>query len=154
MKVEIKIDRSCMETTVTICAKELTDEISDLAEKLQADDPRFLIGIDEERAVILDTQQVIRIFALKQKVIAVVQNVAGPAPATREYALKLRLYELEERLPDKQFVRISHSEIINLKKVRDFDLSFAGSIQVRFIDGSTTFVSRRYVAKIKHTLGL
>ena len=52
------------------------------------------------------------------------------------------------------FVRISNSEIINLKKVRHFDLQLAGTICVSLLDGSTSYVSRRYVAKIKEILGL
>ncbi|MDR0919563.1 MAG: LytTR family transcriptional regulator [Oscillospiraceae bacterium] len=71
-----------------------------------------------------------------------------------EYIVKMRLYELEERLSKSKFVRVSNSEIINLGKVKDFDLSFSGSICVRFVDNTTTFVSRRFVTKIKKFLGM
>ena len=73
---------------------------------------------------------------------------------TGEYTLRLRLYEAEERLKPLRFVRISNSEIINLKKVRSFDLSFTGTICVILADGSKTYVSRRYVSKIKEVLGI
>lgn len=53
-----------------------------------------------------------------------------------------------------KFVRVSNSEIINLKKIKNFDLSLAGTICVKFLDGSTTYVSRRYVTKIKEILGI
>ena len=65
-----------------------------------------------------------------------------------------RLYEIEERLNPHQFVRISNSEIINLKRVDNFDLSFTGTICVKLSNGTTTYVSRRYVAKIKKILGI
>ena len=71
-----------------------------------------------------------------------------------EYVLRLRLYELEKRLPSDQFVRISNSEIINLKKVNSFDLSLTGTICVRLSNGTTTYVSRRYVSKLKKILGI
>ena len=71
-----------------------------------------------------------------------------------EYVLRLRLYEAEERLKQRHFVRISNSEIINLKKARSFDLSFTGTICVTLSDGSSTYVSRRYVNKIKEVLGI
>ena len=70
------------------------------------------------------------------------------------FTLRLRLYELEERLDKKRFVRISNSEIVNLGKVRGFDLSFSGTIRVSLTNGTSTYVSRRYVSKIKTTLGL
>ena len=88
----------------------------------------------------------IRIYANDKKVFA----VTGEG----EYVLRQRLYELEERLDGRWFVRISNSEIINLKKVGHFDLSFTGTICVKLSDGTTTYVSRRYVSKIKKILGI
>lgn len=66
----------------------------------------------------------------------------------------MRLYEAEQRLDSRMFVRISNGEIINLKKVGGFDLSFAGTICVSLSNGTVTYVSRRYVSKIKQLLGL
>ena len=70
------------------------------------------------------------------------------------YALRMRLYEAEQRLAGRAFVRISNSEMINLKKVKGFDLSFAGTIRVSLSSGTVTYVSRRYVSKIKQLLGI
>ena len=80
-----------------------------------------------------------KIYAGNGKVFAATNN--------GEYILRLRLYEIEERLNPSQFVRISNSEIINLKKVKNFDLSFTGTICVELMNGTTTYVSRRYVPK-------
>ena len=52
------------------------------------------------------------------------------------------------------FVRISHSEIINLRKAKAFDLRLSGTISVRLADRSVSYVSRRYVARIKQLLGV
>jgi DNA-binding LytR/AlgR family response regulator len=68
--------------------------------------------------------------------------------------LRLRLYEIEERLDNNNFVRISNSDIINLKKVKGFDLSLAGTICVILSNGTVTYVSRRFVARIKQLLGI
>lgn len=88
----------------------------------------------------------IRIYASSGKIFAVTHK--------GEYTLRLRLYEIEERLPSHQFVRISNSEIINLKKVNSFDLSYTGTICVKLANGTVTYVSRRYVAKLKKILGI
>ena len=45
-------------------------------------------------------------------------------------------------------------KIINLRKVKGFDLSFAGTICVTLSNGTVTYVSRRFVAKIKQLLGI
>ena len=69
--------------------------------------------------------------------------------------MKLRLYELEERLDPGAFVRISHSEIVNLKQVTALDLSLAGTIKMTLAGGAAVcWVSRRYVPRIRQALGL
>ena len=95
---------------------------------------------------ILNQQEIIRIYTQSGKVLA--------ATVSGEYTLRFRLYELEARLDPKNFVRISNSEIINLKKVKGFDLSLAGNIRVTLTDGVVTYVSRRYISKIKKLLGI
>ena len=77
----------------------------------------------------------IRIYLNSGKVVAVTDK--------GEYILRLRLYEIEKLLLTDQFIRISNSEIINLKKVNNFDLSFTGTICVKLSNGVTTYVSRR-----------
>ncbi|MDR0841155.1 MAG: LytTR family transcriptional regulator [Christensenellaceae bacterium] len=146
MKVEIKIDRQCEETTVIIMAKEISDEVNELAKMLSNPNIELIVGFKDNNAAIVGIEKIIRIYAASQKVYIVASD--------GEYTSRLRLYEFEERLPRNVFVRTSNSEIVNLQKVKDFDLSFSGSICVRFIDGSTTYVSRRYVAKIKTMLGI
>ena len=88
----------------------------------------------------------IRIYLNSGKVVAVTDK--------GEYILRLRLYEIEKLLLTDQFIRISNSEIINLKKVNNFDLSFTGTICVKLSNGITTYVSRRYVPKLKKILGI
>ena len=100
----------------------------------------------ESTVEVLEPEELIRIYAASGKVFA----VTGKG----EYTLRLQLYELEERLSPHQFVRISNSEIIHLKKVVNFDLSFAGTIYVKLSNGTVTYVSRRYVSKIKKILGI
>lgn len=146
MNVEIKIDSSCQDTKVVIYTDKITDEINMLVRKISAEQPQILSGFDKERLTVLDQADIIRIYASGGKVFAVTEN--------GEFTLRLRLYELEERLDMRQFVRISNSEIINLKKVKEFDLSFTGTICVSFQDNTVTYASRRYVTKLKRLLGL
>ena len=106
----------------------------------------MLAGFRNDTLEILEQPDIFRIYAAAGKVYAVTNR--------GEYSLNLRLYELEERLDKDRFVRISNSEIINLKKVKAFDLRFSGTICVSLSDGTVTYVSRRYVAKIKQVLGI
>lgn len=47
-----------------------------------------------------------------------------------EFTLKIRLYECESKLNSNLFVRLSNSEIINLKEGSNLDLNYTGTIQV------------------------
>ena len=70
------------------------------------------------------------------------------------YELRERLYELESKLDRHTFVRISHSEIVNLRRVTALDLTLTGTIRMTLEEGTVCWVSRRYVKKIKEALGL
>ena len=146
MQVEVRIDPSVTEPKVIVMANELTEEVNALVQALYESEPKMIAGFREDTVTVLDEKDILRIYAANGKVYAVL--------STGEYMLRLRLYEAEERLKPSRFVRISNSEIINLKKVRSFDLSFTGTICVILADGSKTYVSRRYVSKIKEVLGI
>lgn len=146
MQVEIKIDDSCSEPKVIILTDSMTEEINELVQKLSENNSRIISGSRDGRIEILEQNDLIKIYAGNGRVFAVTDH--------GEYVLRLRLYEAEERLNSAQFVRISNSEIINLKKVKNFDLSFAGTICVELVNDTTAYVSRRYVQKIKKILGI
>lgn len=146
MQVEVKIDKSVAKPRVIIVTSEITEEINALVQTLSESGPRMIAGFRDDTVTVLDEKDILRIYAANGRVYAVLPS--------GEYVIRLRLYEAEERLKSFRFVRISNSEIINLKKVGSFDLSFAGTICVTLSDGSKTYVSRRYVTKIKEVLGI
>lgn len=146
MQVEIKIDESYPEPKIIILTASMTEEVRGLLNKLSSETPQMLSGSRNEKVEIIEQDDLIRVFSSAGKVFAVTDH--------GEYTLRLRLYELEQRLNPNQFVRISNSEIINLKKVKNFDLSFTGTICVALANGTKTYVSRRYVSKIKGILGI
>lgn len=146
MQVEVKIDSSCAEPKIIILTASMTEEVQNLIQKLSEENPRIISGSRNGRIEILPPDELLRIYAANGRVFAVTER--------GEYVLRLRLYEAAEKLNPAQFVRISNSEIINLKKVKHFDLSLTGTIYVALADDTTTYVSRRYVAKIKKLLGM
>ena len=146
MQFEVRIDETVTEPKVLILTDRVTNEITDLVRRLGENGQQIIAGFREDTVTLLDEEELFRIYASGGKVYAVT--------AEGEYQLRLRLYELEDRLRPFSFVRISNSEIISLKRVRSFDLSLAGTICVSLTDGSRAYVSRRYVPKIKEILGI
>lgn len=146
MQVEIKIDPSYTEPKIIVLTSSMTEDVSNLVKKLSENVPDIISGSRNEKMEVLEQADLIRVYANSGKVFAVTPK--------GEYFLRLRLYEMEERLNPDRFVRISNSEIINLKKVKSFDLSITGTICVQLSNGTVTYVSRRYVSKLKKILGI
>lgn len=134
---------------VLIIAQEQSRTVNALYEHIVEFDKKSLETLTAYRddiAKIVNMTDVFRIYTGNQKVY--IQTHQG------EYAIRYRLYELEEALDKKQFLRISNSEIVNVKKIRDIDLSIIGRICIRFLNDTQTYVSRRYIPKIKKSLGI
>ena len=149
LKVGINIDRSVEEVEVLITAQEQSRTVNALYKHIVEFDKKSLetlTAYKDDIAKIVNVTDVFRIYTGNQKVY--IQTHQG------EYAIRYRLYELEAALDKKQFLRISNSEIINVKKIRDIDLSLIGRICIRFEDNTQTYVSRRYIPKIKKSLGI
>jgi len=146
MEIEIKIDGNYKEPKIIILTEKMSDEISLMVKKITEDVPQMIAGFQNDQLRVLEQDEIFRIYTANNKVFANTND--------GDYSLRLRLYELEERLEKNDFVRISNSEIINIRKVKAFDLSFTGTICVKLIDGTVTYVSRRYVPKIKQILGI
>jgi len=134
-----------MELLVKVLAPEETPELAALLERLE--EPGRLLGFRDGQAVPLDPDDILRFYGEDKEVRA--QRLDGET-----YTVRQRLYELEERLPRRAFIRVSHSEIVNWKRVTALDLSLTGTIRVTLEGGVETYVSRRYVKKIKEVLGL
>lgn len=146
MKCRIEVDQTLAEGEVVIFTPEIDKEILDLKNRIENDSPQVLTGFNEDKLSFIDPDKIIRVYANDKKVFAVMDD--------REYLLRLALYQVEERLDNNKFIRISNSEIINLEKTREFDLSYVGTISCEMVNGDVCFVSRRSLKKVKEVLGI
>ena len=145
MKIDVALDPALEELLVNILSPGETEELEALLRRLE--EPERLTGFRKGTAVPLDPAEVLRFYGEEKEVRA-------QTPDGAVYTVRLRLYELEERLDKRTFLRVSHSEIVNWKRVTALDLSLSGTIRVTLEGGVVTYVSRRYVKKIKEVLGL
>ena len=145
MEVEVRIEPERTAVRVVIHAPARTEEVERLLARLSEQEDS-LLGFRGTKAVTLAPEAVLRFYGEDKEVRA--QTAEGV------YTVRHRLYELEERLDRQQFVRISHSEIVNLRRVTALDLGLTGTIRMILSGGVVTYVSRRYVKKIKEVLGL
>ena len=144
MKIDVTLDPALEELLVKVLSPGETEELQALLRRLE--EPERLTGFRDGGAVPLEAAEVLRFYGEDKEVRA--QTAEGI------YTVRFRLYELEERLPRDRFVRVSHSEIVNLRQVTGLDLSLTGTIRMTLRGGAACYVSRRYVKKIKEALGL
>lgn len=143
MKVEVIVDKKYTEPNVKIYADRMTDEISYLLDIIQNKDKSQIHGFREDQLYIININDIFLIYSENGKVYAKTDDTT--------YLIKYRLYQLEEFL-DKNFIRISNSEIINIRRVKNLDFAVLGTIKINFINDTYTYSSRRFIKKIKDYL--
>lgn len=147
VRIEFREEPGCGEPRVVLVAPARTEEVEGLLRRLSAAFSGPITGWQGDRAALLEQGDILRFYGADKAVFA--QTAAG------EFRVKERLYELEEKLDRHSFVRISQSEIVNLRQVTALDLTLTGTIKMTLArGGAVCWVSRRYVKKIKEALGL
>lgn len=72
--------------------------------------------------------------------------------AEQSYETRQRVYELEEALKKKRFLRISKAALVNLMKVRSIRPALNGRFLAVLSNGEEIMISRKYVPDLKKTL--
>ena len=145
MKIKTEIDDKYKDIELHVCNDVLNSEVKEILGELHETFDRAIAAVDEPgNHVMIARSDVISVFAEGQKVM--VLGTGGT------YTVQKKLYELESELGDTYFARISKSEIVNVRKIKNLDMSITGTIKITMKTGYETFVSRRNVAKIKEKL--
>jgi len=142
MKFRLIIDKAKEEELVATVHERspLIDEI----ESLIARQTDHIPGYIEDNIKLLSLSEIQCITVLDGKTYAIDSK-------NRQYRLKQRLYELEERLPP-SFIRINKSALANESALDQFTVTVAGSVDAVFKCGYREYVSRRCFAQIKRRL--
>lgn len=74
--------------------------------------------------------------------------------ADKVYEIRHRLYELEEILSDRDFIRISKSQIVNINCIKSLMPELNRSLSATLSNGEILTVSRRYVKSLRILLGI
>jgi len=103
-----------------------------------------LTGIQEDRQFEVPVSEVCYIEAVDNKVfLYTVKQV---------YETRQKLYELEELLREKYFLRVSKSLLLNLMKVRAIKPALNGRFTAVLQSGEEIIISRKYVPELKAAL--
>ena len=141
MKFKLIIDKEKDEEVVVTAHNRtaLTDEMEALVLKHTGSDR--IPGYTEDEIKMLTPSEIECVTVLDGKTYAIdVKN--------HRYRLKLRLYELEQRLPS-SFIRINKSTVANENRLERFAVTYSGAVDAVFKCGYREYVSRRCFAQIK-----
>ena len=145
MDIKVRTNISSEFENIEICinAPERNEEVQRLENELltkQEKTIKNIIGMQDNDIFIINVSDIILFYSEEKNNFC----------KTKEgvYRIKEKLYYLEEKLPQKDFIRISNSVIANINHVKCFNTSIIGKIIVRFKDGSEEHVSRRKTSEI------
>ncbi|OSB10139.1 hypothetical protein B2H97_09205 [Paraclostridium bifermentans] len=144
MKIDIDIDKRYEEIQVILRSNEMNNETIEILEKLKTTKNKYILGKLDKKVYILDVKDIYFFYSENQKIFVETENF--------RYEVDERLYEIEENFKNTSFIRVSKFSIVNLKKVKNIDMSFSGNLTINFINGKKESISRRYISKIKDYL--
>ena len=142
MKCKVFIDKNHEEEVVIYSHQRnsLVEQIESLVNSQELE----ITGYKEQETVKLDLSEIFCFICEGNKIYALTEK--------ERFKIKLRLYQLEEKLPQ-NFVKLNQSCIGNVKKIQRFNASFGGSLSVEFKNGYKDYVSRRQLKIVKERFG-
>ena len=144
MKVELNIDKKFEETIVTISANKVNDEIQNLVNYIENKEDYFT-GISDGKVCLLNLEDIIRVYVEDRKVYVVTDE--------GRFIVRKKLYEVQSMVT-KDFIKISQSEIANIRYIHSLDLGLRGTIVINYKNSDISYVSRRMLKEFKMKLGL
>lgn len=146
MKVNLFVSRDIEEPYADIHTNELTDNITKAMSILESDDSNEMLAVKKGSDIALLEFSEIFMFRVEDKQVNVYTE-------NQEYIIKKPLYQVEETLTS-DFVRISKTTIVNLKKIKRVAPSLKGMMFIELKNGLKDNISRKYLSEFKRALDL
>ena len=146
MKVKLFVSKDIDEPYVEIHTNELTDNITKAMSILENEESNEMLAVKNGQDIALLEFNDVFMFRVENKQVKVyTQN--------NEYLIKKPLYQVEETL-NGDFVRISKTSIVNLKKIERVAPSLKGMMFIELKNGLKDNISRKYLPDFKEALDL
>ncbi len=145
MKLIIKQDENAEETEIIIVCRYLDSEIEEIISSISFAD-NTVTGKREGETYFIPIKEILYFESVDSKTFFYTDNFV--------YETTLRLYQIEEKLKNTVFARISKSVIANLKKMRSIKPEKNNRLCAVLTNGERLLVSRQYISVIKGKLGV
>ena len=153
MKVQLFVSKDLEESHAEIYTDVLTDNIQKAMVLLEDEDlegnidgKNSILAVKKGKDIVILEFDDIYMFRVEDKQLKVFTEKS-------EYLLKKPLYQIEGDL-DSNFVRISKSTIVNMRKIERVAPSLKGMMFISLKNGLKDNISRKYLPDFKNALGL
>ena len=146
MKVNLFVSRDIEEPHADIHTNELTDNITKAMSILESDDTNEILAVKNGSDITLLQFDDVFMLRVENKQVKVYTE-------NKEYLIRKPLYQVEETLSS-DFVRISKTTIVNLKKIKRVAPSLKGMMFIELKNGLKDNISRKYLPDFKNALDL
>lgn len=143
MQIKItRIEREKPEILEIRC-HEISDEVREIVAFVKSRQGQ-LTGTADDRMYEIAVSDIFYIESVDNKTFIYCKN--------REYETKQKLYELEEMLREKHFLRVSKPVLLNLMKVSSIKPALNSRFTAVLFSGEQVVISRKYVPELKKAL--
>ncbi len=153
MKVQLFVSKDFEDSHAEIYTDILTDNIQKAMVLLEdetkedgIDENNSILAVKKGKDIVLLDLDDIFMFRVEEKQLKVYTD-------KKEYLIKKPLYQIEESL-DSNFIRISKTTIVNIRKIERVAPSLKGMMFISLKNGLKDNISRKYLPDFKNALGL
>jgi len=145
MKITIDEQPSARDIEVTIVCRKTDKQVLDIVARLRMFD-RKVTGSTNDGTHVISAEDVLYIESVDKRTFFYTADAVYETP--------LRLYEMEERLADCDFLRVAKGCVINFGKIASLRPDINGRILATMENGEQVVISRQYAPDVKHKLGM
>jgi DNA-binding LytR/AlgR family response regulator len=145
LNIRFQRDPELEEIDVLIRAPERDGEVEALIRRVSGKPPEGLTVTGADGALV-------RLMPEKILLVTMQGNTARIATETAVYTLRQTLQSIEQTLSDRDFLRISRSELINMNKIEKYDFTVKGELRLELTGGIETWAARRCIPAIRARL--
>ena len=147
MRVELNINPDCEEPYAVLHVSKLTPSLQNAIHILEKENESFILtGINGGKTYIIEPE-----------LTEIIRTEGGELVLydrqKKRYLMNRPLYELEKQM-GKNFIRISKSAIVNIRRINHVEASFNGTMEIVMKNGVEEVISRKYRRDFKERLGV
>lgn len=138
-------DPSLDHIEVIVRASEKDDRVTELLENFYCAPANDLLAYDDDGNVrTLIFEDIILVSVFRKDLVIVTEN--------GKFHTRKSLQNLEKELDPDVFIRVSRYEIVNIRKILQYDFSLPGTLRIELVNGMETWASRRCIPLIRKWL--